>query len=140
MKKNSTLSLANTPRERASASSPTQEQVQARTRDIALRAGRPANEIKQRDYEQAKLELTGESDREKHAALLDEVPPGRAQMQTGSHPEKPARTYVLDPESTRERSEIEQLLLEPDLSPPSKSQDDSGPPSFPPLNPPPARS
>ena len=143
MKKPSSTPRSSTARHPGSSSAtPTREQVLARTRDLALRAGHPAPHVTQRDYEQAKLELTGEPDREKQAALLDEVPPGRAQTQTGAHPEKPARTYVLEPESVRERSEIEQLLLEPDGAPPSKPRDDSGPASFPPLpapNPPPAR-
>lgn len=48
----------------------TQEQVQARTRELAVLAGRDSTEISQVDYEQAKRELTGESDGERQQAVL----------------------------------------------------------------------
>lgn len=48
----------------------TPRMVQARTVELATRAGRSPLEIRQRDYEQAKRELTGEFDTERqHAAL-----------------------------------------------------------------------
>ena len=48
------------------------ERVQARTRQLALLAGRAVQEICQRDYEQAKRELTGETDLERQNAVLDD--------------------------------------------------------------------
>lgn len=48
----------------------TLEMVRSRTSELAVRAGRSPFEISQRDYEQAKLELTGETDFERQHALL----------------------------------------------------------------------
>jgi hypothetical protein len=46
------------------------EMVRARTLELASIAGRDAHQIKQADYEQAKRELTGESDFDRQQALL----------------------------------------------------------------------
>jgi hypothetical protein len=51
----------------------TRERVQARTREIALRAGRTPPHILQADYEQAKRELTGVSDLDGQEAILDAI-------------------------------------------------------------------
>jgi len=48
----------------------TPHMVQSRTVDLAGRAGRSPIEIRQRDYEQAKCELTGETDFERQHAML----------------------------------------------------------------------
>jgi hypothetical protein len=56
----------------------TREMVQARTRGLALIAGRSVLQISQADYEQARRELTGESDMGRQEARLDagsEKPP-----------------------------------------------------------------
>jgi len=45
--------------------------VYARTIELASLAGRASHEIKQFDYEQAKRELTGESDFDKQQAVFD---------------------------------------------------------------------
>jgi hypothetical protein len=50
---------------------PTRKMAQARARELAVIAGRPACHVIQSDYEQAKRELTGESDRERQDAILD---------------------------------------------------------------------
>ena len=44
--------------------------VQSRTVELAIRAGRRSIEIKQSDYEQAKCELTGETDFDRQNATL----------------------------------------------------------------------
>jgi hypothetical protein len=44
--------------------------VRARTVELAIRAGRNPTEIRQRDYEQAKRELTGETDFDRQSELL----------------------------------------------------------------------
>lgn len=44
--------------------------VRARTVELAIRAGRSALEIRQRDYERAKRELTGETDFECQLAII----------------------------------------------------------------------
>ena len=49
----------------------TREMVYARTVEIASCSGRNSLQIKQLDYEQAKRELTGESDFDKQQAFLD---------------------------------------------------------------------
>ncbi len=48
----------------------TREMVHARTSELATLAGRRPYEIIQRDYEQAKRELTGERDFDKQEAIL----------------------------------------------------------------------
>lgn len=48
--------------------------VDARARELALIAGRPAPEVAQADYEQAKRELTGERDIDRQDAILDALP------------------------------------------------------------------
>lgn len=48
----------------------TREMVYARTRALALRAGRVPPMVWQIDYEQAKRELTGESESERQDAVL----------------------------------------------------------------------
>ncbi len=49
----------------------TRQQVQERTRAIALRAGRMAPHVLQADYEQAKREMTGTAEPERQEAILD---------------------------------------------------------------------
>lgn len=44
--------------------------VRSRTVELALSAGRSSLEINQRDYEQAKRELTGETDFDRQQAIL----------------------------------------------------------------------
>jgi hypothetical protein len=49
----------------------TREMVHARTRLLAVRAGRHSLQISQADYEQARRELTGETDMARQEAVLD---------------------------------------------------------------------
>lgn len=49
----------------------TRERVYARTRELAMKAGRPSLQVTQSDYEQARCELTGESDMLRQEAVLD---------------------------------------------------------------------
>jgi hypothetical protein len=46
------------------------ERLHCRTRELALRAGRSPSDVAQRDYEQAKRELTGETNSERQDARL----------------------------------------------------------------------
>jgi hypothetical protein len=48
----------------------THEMVRSRTVELAINAGRNSIEIRQADYEQAKRELTGETDFERQQAML----------------------------------------------------------------------
>ena len=88
----------------------TREMVQARTRELALIAGRAPPHVTQADYEQAKQELTGESDLDRQEAVLDSIPgekrrdpePGPAGRQV---PESPS-----EDEDAEGRSETEQIV------------------------------
>lgn len=51
---------------------PTREMVRSRTQQLAAIAGRGAHQIRQSDYEQAKRELTGESDFDRQQSILDD--------------------------------------------------------------------
>lgn len=44
--------------------------VRSRTVELAIRAGRSSIEIRQRDYEQAKREVTGETDYDRQQEVL----------------------------------------------------------------------
>jgi hypothetical protein len=90
----------------------TREMVQARTRELALIAGRTPPHVTQADYQQAKRELTGGSDMDRQEAMLDAIPeanrwnpvPGSAGRQV---PESPS-----EDEDDEGRSETEQLVDE----------------------------
>ncbi|MEO6244126.1 MAG: hypothetical protein ABIQ12_01715 [Opitutaceae bacterium] len=59
------------PRGNAHMGPVTREMVQARTRELALAAGRVPPYIMQVDYEQAKRELTGTSEADQQDVILD---------------------------------------------------------------------
>jgi hypothetical protein len=90
----------------------TRAMVHARTRELALIAGRVPPHVSQVDYEQAKRELTGESDLDRQEALLDSIPeakrwdpvPGSTGHQV---PESPG-----EDEDDEGRSESAQLVEE----------------------------
>lgn len=52
----------------------TRAMVHARTSELASIAGRTPLDVSQADYEQAKLELTGESDMDRQGAILESIP------------------------------------------------------------------
>lgn len=49
----------------------TRESVRARARELAVLAGRTPADVTQPDYEQAKREVTGESDPDRQEAILE---------------------------------------------------------------------
>ena len=51
----------------------TRQMVRVRTEELASLAGRKSHDIHQRDYEQAKREVTGEKDFDKQQAILDSI-------------------------------------------------------------------
>lgn len=53
----------------------TRAAVNTRTHQLALMAGRPDSEVAQIDYEQAKREITGESDPDRQSKALDRAQP-----------------------------------------------------------------
>jgi hypothetical protein len=90
----------------------TRAMVHERARELALIAGRVPPHVSQAEYEQAKRELTGESDIDRQEALLESMPesrrwdpvPGSAGRQV---PEAPS-----EDEDDEGRSETEQLVDE----------------------------
>lgn len=73
----------------------TREMVHARTRELAVQAGREPLQISQGDYERARIELTGESDMDRQEAVLNAAPaglPGALAVweNEGGHPAVPA--------------------------------------------------
>lgn len=59
------------PARSARSGRPTREMIHARTREMAVQAGRAPLQILQADYERARVELTGESDMGRQEAVLD---------------------------------------------------------------------
>jgi hypothetical protein len=90
----------------------TRAMVHARASELALVAGRPEGHVSQAEYEQAKRELTGESDIDRQDAILESLPeskrwdpvPGSEGVQV---PEQPS-----EDEDEEGRSETEQLVDE----------------------------
>ena len=88
----------------------TREELNARTHEIAASSGRVPAQVMQSDYEQAKRELTGESEGERQDAVLDAMAepklwnpvPGSVGRQV---PESPS-----EDEDDEGRSETEQLV------------------------------
>jgi hypothetical protein len=74
----------------------TREMVHARARERAVIAGRSPLQVAQVDYEDAKRELTGESDMDRQEAMLDSIPeakrwdpvPGSAGHQAPESPDE----------------------------------------------------
>ncbi len=60
-----------TPAPVAIATTAARERLNARTHEIAASSGRVPAQVTQSDYEQAKRELTGESESERQDAILD---------------------------------------------------------------------
>jgi len=88
------------------------EMVQARARELALIGGRAAAEVSKTDYDQAKRELTGESDLDRQDAILDALPESkRWDPVPGSNGHQSAESPSED-EDDEGRSETEQLVDE----------------------------
>ena len=87
----------------SSAPRATRAMVHRRTSELAVIAGRPPLQVAQSDYEQAKRELTGESDADRQMAILD-APPVTADWPTKILPAEPPCAYAA-------RTTPEPLLL-----------------------------
>lgn len=76
----------------------TRERVRARTRELAVRAGRDPLDVTQADYEQAKREVTGETEPDRQNALLDAAlrPPPAPPIATRA-PAAPGQTTPPSP-------------------------------------------
>jgi hypothetical protein len=64
----------------------TRDMVRARTRELALRAGREPEEATHADHAQAKRELTGESEWDRQEARLDAPPTATNKSRAGFQP------------------------------------------------------
>ena len=86
--------------------------VHERARELSIMAGRESHQVTQADYEQAKRELTGESDIDRQDALLDALPESkRWDPVPGSEGRQVPETPSED-EDDEGRSETEQLVDE----------------------------
>lgn len=86
--------------------------VHARARGLALIAGRAPADVSQLDYEQAKRELTGESDMDRQDALLDALPEAIRWDPVPGSEGKQAPESPTEDEDDEGRSETEQLVDE----------------------------
>ena len=88
----------------------TRAMVHERTRGLALIAGRGPQLVTQADYEQAKRELTGESDMDRQDAILDSLPEENrwsAGPRSAGH-QRPES--FSEEENAERRSETDQLV------------------------------
>jgi hypothetical protein len=90
----------------------TREMVQARTRELALIAGRTPPHVTQADYEQAKRELNGGPEMDRQETLLDAIPESERWDPVPGSPGHQAREAPSEDEDDEGRSETEQLVEE----------------------------
>lgn len=90
----------------------TREMVQARARELASLAGHTPPQVRQTDYEQAKRELTGESDMDRQDAVLEALPETKRWDPIPGSAGRQARESPSEDEDGEGRSETEQLVNE----------------------------
>ena len=90
----------------------TREMVHARARELALMAGRASSDVSQADYEQAKRELTGESDVDRQNAVLDALPETKRWDPVPGSEGRQAPESPSEDEDDEGRSETELLVDE----------------------------
>jgi len=90
----------------------TREMVRARSRELALIAGRTPPQVSQLDYEQAKRELTGESDLDRQDTILESAPETERWDPVPGSPGHQAPESASEDEDAEGRSETEQLVDE----------------------------
>lgn len=88
------------------------ERVHARARELALIAGRVPPHVAQADYEQAKRELTGESDLDRQEARLESLPETKRWDPVPGSPGRQVPESASEDEDEEGRSETEQLVDE----------------------------
>lgn len=87
----------------------TREGVRARAKELATRAGREPENVCQQDYEEAKRELTGESEVDRQEAKL-EVLPIEPNRDSGLGPSGPIPTLDSgDDQDNEKRREMDRL-------------------------------
>jgi len=87
----------------------TREDIHVRARELALIDGRTPPNVSQADYEQAKRELTGESELDRQEAMLDAIPEDKRNDPTPDSTGQQAPESPSEEEDDEGRSESEQL-------------------------------
>lgn len=90
----------------------TRAMVQARARELAVIAGRAPPHVTQVDYQQARRELTGESDVDRQDAILDAIPEAKRWDPVPGSAGRQAPDTPSEDEDAEGRSETEQLVDE----------------------------
>ncbi len=90
----------------------TREMVRARTRELALIAGRVPPHVTRVDYDQAKRELTGESDMDRQEAVLESIPETKRWDPVPGSIGRQLLESPSEDEDAEGRSESEQLVDE----------------------------
>jgi hypothetical protein len=90
----------------------TRAMVHARAVELALISGRRGAHVSQADYEQAKRELTGESDIDRQDAILEELPESKRWDPLPGSEGRQAPELPSEDEDSEGRSETEQLVDE----------------------------
>jgi len=101
------------PADRATAAvPPPRDLVQARTRELAQLAGRTTPQVVQGDYEQAKRDVTGETNPDRQDAILDALPEEKRWDPVPGSPGRQAPESPSEGEDDEGRGETEQLVDE----------------------------
>ena len=87
----------------------TRQMVRERAAELAVINGRPAQEASKSDWEQAKRELTGESDLDRQEAVLDSIPEAKRGDPVPSATGHQVPETQEEEEDVDGRSESEQL-------------------------------
>jgi len=90
----------------------TRAMVQARARELAVIAGRAPPYVTQVDYQQARRELTGESDMDRQDAILDALPEAKRWDPVPGSAGRQAPESSSEDEDDEGRSETEQMVDE----------------------------
>ena len=90
----------------------TREMVHLRARELAIIGGRAPLHVAQVDYEQAKRELTGETDINRQEAILDSIPEAERWDPVPGSIGQQAPESASEDEDDEGRSETEQLVDE----------------------------
>jgi hypothetical protein len=90
----------------------TREMVHARSRELAMLAGRSPHQVTRADYEQAMHELTGESDKDRQDAALDAHPGSKRREPVPGSTGHQAPEYPGEDADDEGRSESELLAVD----------------------------
>jgi hypothetical protein len=86
----------------------TRGMVHQRAKELAMISGRSASQVSQSDYEQAKRELTGESDMDRQDEILESLPEAKrwdpVPGSTGREDQVPPSDYEYEDEEGRNES------------------------------------